>query len=46
MPVPGFPKPDYYGGVFFNLWNLSMGQFSNIMDSCLDKKTRGADLRS
>jgi len=25
MPVPGFSKSDYYGNVFFNFQNLSMG---------------------
>jgi hypothetical protein len=24
MLVPGFPKSDYYGVVFFNFWNLSV----------------------
>jgi len=40
MPVPGFSKSADDGGVFFNFWNLSMGQFSSIMDSCLDKENK------
>jgi hypothetical protein len=40
MPVPGVPKSADDGGVFFNFGNLSMGQFSSIMDSCLGKKNK------
>jgi hypothetical protein len=40
MPVPGVPKSADDDDVFFNFWNLSMGQFSSIMDSCLGKKNK------